>query len=86
MPKLDHETLLLACIAAIGLAMLLQTLILLLIFVAMRKAAASLREEAENLRSPVMPVIPYHADATARLLPELLELHSRTPLLLRGSP
>jgi methyl-accepting chemotaxis protein len=57
MPKLDHETLLLACIAAIGLAMLLQTLILLLIFVAMRKAAASLREEAENLRASITPVI-----------------------------
>lgn len=57
MPKLDHQTLMLACIAAIGLAMLLQTLILLLIFVAMRKAAASLREEAEKLRTSITPVI-----------------------------
>jgi methyl-accepting chemotaxis protein len=57
MPKFDHDTLLVACIAVIGLAMLLQTLILLLIFVAMRKAAASLQEEAANLRATITPVI-----------------------------
>jgi len=57
MPKFDHDTLLVACIAAIGLAMLLQTLILLLIFVAMRKAAASLKEETANLRASITPVI-----------------------------
>jgi hypothetical protein len=57
MPKLDHETLMLACISAIGLAMLLQTLILLLIFVALRKSANSLREEVETLRASITPVI-----------------------------
>jgi len=57
MLKIDHDTLLVACIAAIGLAMLLQTLILLLIFVAMRKATSSLREETANLRNSIMPVI-----------------------------
>lgn len=57
MLKLDHETLMLACIALIALAIALQTLILLLIFVAMRKAAKSLREEAESLRASVMPVL-----------------------------
>jgi len=57
MPKIDHDVLLLACIAAIGLAMLLQTLILLLIFVAVRKAAASLQQEAANLRNSISPVI-----------------------------
>jgi methyl-accepting chemotaxis protein len=57
MPKIDHDVLLVACIAAIGLAMLLQTLILLLIFVAMRKAAASLKEETASLRASITPVI-----------------------------
>jgi len=57
MPKLDHQTLLIACIAAISLAMLLQTLILVLIFVAFRKAAKSLHDEAANLRASIMPVI-----------------------------
>ncbi|MGD0095700.1 MAG: hypothetical protein ABSB60_04355 [Terracidiphilus sp.] len=57
MPKLDHQTLLLVCIATIALAMLLQTLILLLLFIAMRKAARSLHEEVTNLRAGIMPVV-----------------------------
>ena len=57
MPKLDNQTLLLACVAVTGLALLMQTLILLLIFIALRKAANSLREEAVNLRASIMPVI-----------------------------
>jgi hypothetical protein len=57
MQKLDHETILLAFAVITGLAMLLQTIMLLAITVAARKAANSLREEAENLRTSVMPVI-----------------------------
>jgi len=57
MPKLDNQTIAFAFIVVTGLAVLLQTLILLLIFVAMRKAAKSLREETSNLRASIMPVI-----------------------------
>jgi methyl-accepting chemotaxis protein len=57
MPKLDNQTVLLAFVVVTGLAVLLQTLILLLIFVAMRKAASSIREETANLRASIMPVI-----------------------------
>jgi len=57
MLKLDNQTIAFAFIVVTGLAVLLQTIILLLIFVAMRKATKSIREEAENLRSTVMPVI-----------------------------
>jgi hypothetical protein len=57
MPKLDHETILLAFAIVTGLAMLLQTIMLLAITVALRKAAISVREETENLRTSVMPVI-----------------------------
>ena len=56
-PKLDHETILLAFALVTGLAMLLQTILLLLVAVAVRSTAKSLREEAENLRTSVMPVI-----------------------------
>jgi methyl-accepting chemotaxis protein len=55
--KLDPETILLAFACVTGLAMLLQTILLLVVAVAVRKTAKSLREEAENLRSSVMPVI-----------------------------
>lgn len=57
MPKLDNQTILLALAVAIGLAVLLQTIILLAMFVTMRKVIDAIREEAENLRSSVMPVI-----------------------------
>ncbi len=57
MPKLDHQTLLLACVAVTALAIVLQTLFLLLIFIALRKAAKSLREEAEHLRASIAPVL-----------------------------
>jgi uncharacterized protein YoxC len=57
MPRLDHETILLAFAVVTGLAMLLQTIMLLAIVVAVRKTANSIREEAESLRSAVMPVL-----------------------------
>jgi DNA polymerase III gamma/tau subunit len=57
MPKLDNETLLIAFVAVAGLALLLQTIMLLAISVAVRKTANALREEVENLRSAAMPVL-----------------------------
>jgi hypothetical protein len=57
MPKLDNQTILLALAVAIGLAVLLQTIILLAMFVTMRKVVGAIREEAESLRAAVMPVI-----------------------------
>jgi hypothetical protein len=47
----------LACVAVTALAVLMQTLILLLIFVALRKGASSLRTETEHLRASIMPII-----------------------------
>jgi len=57
MQKLDNETILLAFAVVTGLAVLLQAIFLLAITVAVRKAANSIREEAENLRTSIMPVI-----------------------------
>ena len=57
MPKLDNQTILLALLVVTGLAVLLQAIVLLAIFFAMRKAVAHFREETENLRSSLMPVI-----------------------------
>jgi uncharacterized protein YoxC len=56
-PKLDQETILLAFACVTGLAMLLQTFFLLLVAIAVRKTANSVRQEAENLRTSVMPVL-----------------------------
>jgi methyl-accepting chemotaxis protein len=56
-PRLDNQIILLAFVVVTGVAVLLQAIILLAIFSAVRKAVASFREEAENLRTSVMPVI-----------------------------
>jgi len=57
MPRLDNQIILLAFVVVAGLAVLLQAIILLAIFFAVRKAVAAFREETENLRSSIMPVI-----------------------------
>ena len=57
MLKLDNQTILFAFAVVTGLAVLLQAFILLAIFVTMRKAASSIREEIGSLRASLMPVI-----------------------------
>lgn len=57
MPKLDNQTILLALTVVIGLAVLLQAIILLAIFVTIRKAAGSVRQEVEKLHDSLMPVV-----------------------------
>jgi methyl-accepting chemotaxis protein len=54
---MDIQTILLAFAVVTGLAVLLQTVFLLAIFVSMRKASASIRKEVEDLRASLMPVI-----------------------------
>jgi methyl-accepting chemotaxis protein len=67
MLKPDNQTLLFAIVVVTGLAVLLQTLLILLIFGAIRKAAASLHEEAANLRTSITPVIFDTRDLIANL-------------------
>lgn len=57
MLKLDNQTIQLALAAVIGLAVLLQTIILMSLAITMRKAARAIREEIVNLRASLMPVI-----------------------------
>ena len=71
MPHLDNETLLLAFVAVTGLAVLLQALILLAIFLTVRKAASSVREQAEDMRSAVMPIVYNTRELMTRLAPKI---------------
>jgi hypothetical protein len=73
MPKLDNETILLAFVAVTGLAVLLQAFILLAILVSVRKAARSIKEELEDLRSAAMPVIYNTRELFTRLAPKVEE-------------
>src|SRR5580658_6167939 len=67
---MSHEMIELACIGVGALALLMQAIILLGIFLGMRKATKSLREEIEDMRSSVMPVV----DDTRELITRLSRL------------
>jgi len=71
MLKLDNQTLLLAFVAVTGAAVLLQAIILLFIYLTVSKAARAVREEVEDLRSAMMPVIYNTRDLFTRLAPKV---------------
>ena len=71
MPNLDNQTIQLAIVAVTALALLLQTIFLLAILVTVRKTARSLKEEIEDLRSSVMPIIYNTRDLLARVTPQV---------------
>ena len=61
----------LAFVVVTGLAVLLQTIILLAIFLTVRKTAASMQNQLEDLRSSVMPVIYNTRELLTRLTPTI---------------
>jgi uncharacterized protein YoxC len=54
---MSHENLELAFVAIAALALLTQTFILLAIYLGVSKAAKSIKEEVDDIRSTVMPVV-----------------------------
>jgi methyl-accepting chemotaxis protein len=68
---MDHETIELACIALGALALLMQSIILLAIFIGVRKTSKSLTEGVEDIRSSVMPVAQTTKDLVDRLGPKV---------------
>jgi len=71
MPKLDNQTIQLALFALIALAMLTQAIVLLVAFVSMRKAAKGIREQIDDLRFSILPVIENARDLFTRLAPKV---------------
>ena len=57
MPKFDNQTIELVLIALVALAMLVQAIVLLAAFIAMRKAALSIDQKLDAFSSSVMPLI-----------------------------
>jgi septal ring factor EnvC (AmiA/AmiB activator) len=57
MHNLDSQTVQLLIVAAVAVTMLLQAIALLAIFNTLRKAADSMREDIEQLRTTVLPVL-----------------------------
>jgi uncharacterized protein YoxC len=66
MTNLDNQSILLVFVAITSLAMLMQAIILLAILLSMRKASTSIREQIDEIRSSVMPVVDSTRDVCAR--------------------
>jgi len=84
MENLDTQTIQLALVAVVALAMLIQTIVLLAALVALRKLARNIREQVEDMRSSVMPVIENTRDLLARLAPKIEETTSDLAVLTRA--
>jgi hypothetical protein len=67
----DHETIELVFVAIAALALLTQTFILLALFVAVKKSVVALKEEVDDMRSSVMPVMQKTRDLVDRLSPSV---------------
>jgi hypothetical protein len=68
---MDHETIEVACIALGALALLMQSIVLLAIYFGVRKSSQSLKEEIEDIRSSVMPVVHTSRALLDRLSPKV---------------
>jgi uncharacterized protein YoxC len=55
--NLNNETILTAFVALTGLAMMVQAMVLLAIYISVRKAVRSMHDEFEDLRASAMPLI-----------------------------
>jgi methyl-accepting chemotaxis protein len=84
MPKLDNQTVQLAMVAAVALAMLVQAIVLLAAFVALRKLAKNISDQVEDIRSSVMPIIDQTRDLVTRLAPKIESTTSDLAVLTRA--
>lgn len=71
MQNFDTQTIQLILIAVVVLAMLFQSIVLIALFVAMRKAARTASEQMENVYSSVMPLIDHSRALLDRLTPKI---------------
>jgi len=84
MPHLDNQTIQLALVAAVALAMVIQAIVLLAALAALRKLAKSIREEMAEMRSSVMPVIENTRNLLARVAPKIEQTTSDVAVLTRA--
>jgi methyl-accepting chemotaxis protein len=84
MSKLDNQTIQLALVAAVALAMLIQAIVLLAALIALRKLAKSIRQEMEDLRAAIMPVIENTRNLLARVAPKIEQTTSDLAVLTRA--
>ena len=89
MPNLDNQTILLAILGVVTLAIVAQAILLFAIFVVLRKTTRNVTEQIEDLRSEISPILhntrelflhvaPKVEDAAADLAAVARSLHAQT--------
>jgi uncharacterized protein YoxC len=73
MPKLDNETILLIFFAIAATALLVQTVLLLVVALSVRKAARSLVAEVQLVRSAVVPILHKTQEIITHVAPKIEE-------------
>jgi hypothetical protein len=71
MSNVNNEILLIAFVALTGVAVLLQAIILLALYITLRKTTKELTEKVDNLRSTVEPVLTDAKDFLTRVGPKV---------------
>ncbi len=84
MPNFDPQTVQLIIVAAVALALLLQTIFLLVILVIVRKQARSLREDVEDLRGELLSIIFNARELFAHVAPRIEETAGDLSALTHG--
>ncbi len=68
---MDHATIELICIALIALALFVQTTILLAIFVGVGKAVKAMKDEVDEMKAIVLPIVGNTRDFITRIAPRI---------------
>jgi methyl-accepting chemotaxis protein len=84
MPKLDNQTIQLILVVAVAAAMVIQAIALFAALIALRKLAKSIREDIEDLRSSVMPIIDQARVLVVQVAPKIQETTADLAALTRA--
>src|SRR5208337_452091 len=84
MPKIDNQTIMLAIVAVTALALLLQALVLLGIFLTVRKTARALKKEVKEMRAAAMPIIYNTRELLTRVTPNVETTLADAAAVVRG--
>ena len=71
MQAFNNQTLMVAFVALTGIALSAQAIILLAIFFSLRKAAKGVKEDIDDLRATIIPVVESTRTVIARLAPKV---------------
>jgi uncharacterized protein YoxC len=84
MPNLDSQTILIAILAVVAFAILVQTILLLAFFLIVRRSVRAVQREYEGLRDEVLPIVHNVRELVARVAPHIENTASDVAALVHG--